>query len=190
MKKNFEFSKKYEAYLIPIEFCIKPEYYDKQSAIPERADSLVKELKHYELVYPITMNDYAGREGVVIDGWKRVEAYRKLGRKMIPATFQAYTLEEEREQHLLLNLRRAEIELQEMIGMLHKLQPQDVGLAVPIIKEFAKGTEAKIPHKVTMALTPAMWQLHERALKDFKRPTGEIYYELLNGLYNENDNAK
>lgn len=189
MEKDFEYAKGYDAYLIPLELCIKPEYYN-QHTIPEREDSLVKELQVYELINAITLNENPDRQYVVLDGWKRVEAYRQLGHRFIPATFHNYTFKEEREQHMLLNLQRSQMSLEDMIASLDKLQLTDLGLAEPIYKEFSNGKEAKVPHKITMILAPNDWELHERALREFKQPTGKIYSQFLNNHYNETSTAK
>jgi hypothetical protein len=136
------------------------------------------------MVYPIVLNANPQRLYRIIDGWKRFVACKQLGQKFIFATFQNYGLGEEREQHMLLNLRRAEMGMIDMINSLSKIKPCDLGLEAPLIRQYPEGKEAKVPHKITMLLKPDEWTLHEKAKSDFNRTTSEIYVTLLKEHYN------
>lgn len=179
-----------EVFYISIRRLKKPEYYTK-GLFPEKENSLDKGIEEYGLINPVIVNMKQGRKLVVVDGWQRVQSLIRLGYEEVPVFYVYYNIDEEKEQHVLLNEKQGDMSDKEKIAMLSKLTPSDVGLSYPIIrKEFPQGVTHKVAHKYTIVLPPNVVEILERIKAETKKSTSELFQNLLIEKYETNNIAK
>lgn len=109
MKKIIENKLKIEHVAIS---SLKKAEYNPRRLTEKQEETLTKSIQKYELLDPIIVNKFEGRENVIISGHQRVKVAQKLGYKEIPAVFVNLSPDKEKELNLLMNKAQGEWDLE------------------------------------------------------------------------------
>jgi DNA modification methylase len=83
---------------------LKPALYNPRRMDSDQLSSLTDSIKQYGFVDPLVVNNYAGREQVLVGGHQRFKVAKSLGYKTVPVVY--VELDEMRERELNLRLNR------------------------------------------------------------------------------------
>ncbi len=104
---------------------LKPAIYNPRTLSEEQERHLTESIKQFDLVDPIIVNKYKGRENTVISGHQRLRVASKLGYKKVPVTY--LELNEEQEKRLNLHMNHSTGS-----WSIEKLKELDINLLIDI----------------------------------------------------------
>lgn len=82
---------------------LKASEYNPRTLSEKQEETLTKSIKEYQLVDPLVVNKYKGRENIIISGHQRYKVAKKLGYKEVPVVYVCLNLKNEKRLNLLMN---------------------------------------------------------------------------------------
>ncbi len=82
---------------------LKPSEYNPRRLSKKQAKELRYSLENFDLVEPLVVNNYLGRENVIIGGHQRFNILKEMGRSTVPVVYVELAEEQEKELNLRLN---------------------------------------------------------------------------------------
>ncbi len=87
---------------------LKQSEYNPRKLSDKQEETLTKSIKEYQLLDPLIVNNYKGRENIIISGHQRYKVAKKLGYKEVPVVYVCLNLENEKRLNLLMNKAQGE----------------------------------------------------------------------------------
>ena len=75
--------------------------YNPRTLSDTQEETLTKSIKEYQLLDPLVVNKFKGRENVIVSGHQRYKVAKKLGYKEVPVVYVCLNLENEKRLNLL-----------------------------------------------------------------------------------------
>lgn len=95
-------NQKLKVHSVPVSVLREAEYNPRRLTVKQEAD-LTKSLKKFKLLDPIIVNQFKGRENVVISGHQRLKVAKKLGYSKVPVVYVNLNPQKEKELNLTMN---------------------------------------------------------------------------------------
>lgn len=161
---------------------------------------LKKSLSTFQCVEPIVVNQFEGRENVIVGGHQRLKAMLELGWEEVPTIEVYLELEEEKELNVRLNKNTGEFDF-ELLAELFDTDSlidfgfTDVDLGIEGADVEDEGEDFSLPEgdrdglgQMTFTLSLEQKEAIEEKIKEFKK-TDEFKYCETFGNENSNGNA-
>lgn len=89
---------------------LKPSEYNPRKLSDAQEETLTKSIKEYQLLDPLVVNKFKGRENIIISGHQRYKVAKKLGYKEVPVVYVYLNPANEKRLNLLMNKAQGEWE--------------------------------------------------------------------------------
>lgn len=107
---------------------LKPSEYNPRKMTEQQEKEITESIKRFGMVDPIIVNQFPGRENVIIGGHQRFKIAKKLEYKEIPVVYVNLSPEREKELNLRLNKNQGEFDY-ELLKEFDKSLLSDVGFS-------------------------------------------------------------
>jgi hypothetical protein len=108
---------------------IKPTEYNPRKITPKEKKELYDSLVKYGLCLPLTLNNFKGRENILISGHQRLKIAKELGITLIPVTYETLDIEEEKELNIRLNKNTGQFDMEKLITVSDREKLIEIGFA-------------------------------------------------------------
>jgi DNA modification methylase len=107
---------------------LKPSEYNPRKMSEDQEEKITESIKRFGLVDPIIVNQYSGREDIIIGGHQRYKIAKKLGYKEMPVVYVNLNPEKEKELNIRLNKNQGEFDY-ELLKEFDKSFLGDIGFS-------------------------------------------------------------
>jgi len=107
---------------------LKPSEYNPRKMSQEQEEKITESITRFGLVDPIIVNQYSGREDIIIGGHQRYKIAKKLGYKEMPVVYVNLNPEKEKELNIRLNKNQGEFDY-ELLKEFDKSFLGDIGFS-------------------------------------------------------------
>lgn len=100
--------------------------YNPRKISEQEMESLKRSIKEFGFVQPVVVNQFAGRENVVIGGHQRITAAKELGIEEIPVIYISLDPEKEKALNLALNRISGEWDESKLSSIISEMRGSDI----------------------------------------------------------------